>query len=70
MKLVFNRDRCREWFEIRWLWELRDKFRGILNIYFLFQYSRAKIEIETSLKVLSNQVLIERDFAEGFKFLR
>jgi hypothetical protein len=37
---------------------------------FLFQYSWAKIEIKTSLKVLSNQVLIKRYFAERFKFLR
>mmetsp|Transcript_34024 Transcript_34024/g.41961 ORF Transcript_34024/g.41961 Transcript_34024/m.41961 type:complete len:216 (-) Transcript_34024:1102-1749(-) len=69
VEIEFDRDLHREGFEVIWRGQLRDELAGVGQVDLFAQESRAQVEIQTALEVLTNEILIERHFPERFKLL-
>ena len=59
-----------EWLEVIWGGELGDQFASVCNIDLLFQQSWTQVEVETSLKVFLDEVLVHGNLPERFELLR
>ena len=69
MEVKLDRNLHRERLQVVRRWQLRNQLARIRQIHLLAQQSRAQVEIEAALEVLTDEVLVEGHFAQSFEFL-
>ena len=70
MEVEFDRDLHRERLQDVWGWQLGNQLACICHVDLLSEQSWAQVKIKAALKMLTDEVLVQGDFAQGFKFLR